>query len=154
MKLVLVGRLAWKFESFRESLKSYKYRADVVMTGYITDEELARLTASAYGGVYLSLFEGFGVPVLEAMKSGVPVITSAASAMEEISKGAALYADPGNYTQIAEKMMLLYKDEKVRNELIQKGKAVAEWYSWDKTAALLWQSIAKAAGSEVTRRER
>lgn len=143
MKLVLAGRLAWKYDSFKESLRSYKYRDDVVLMGYVEDEELAKITASAYGLIYPSLFEGFGVPVIEAMRSAVPVITAGASAMEEITKGAALYADVTSYTAIADKMMLLYKDEKLRKELIQKGKEVAEQYSWDKTARLLWQTIEK-----------
>jgi glycosyltransferase involved in cell wall biosynthesis len=144
MKLVLTGRLAWKYESFQKSLQSYKYRKDVVMTGYVEDAELVKLTGSAYGMVYPSLFEGFGVPVLEAMRSDVPVITSAASAMEEMAGEAVLYADPENHTAIADKMMLLYKDEKLRKELIQKGRQVAAGYTWDQTAGLLWQSILKA----------
>jgi len=61
--------------------------------------------------------------------------------MQEITKGAALYADANSHTDIAEKMMMLYKDEKLCKELIQKGKQVAAEYNWDKTAALLWQSI-------------
>lgn len=146
MKLVLVGRLAWKYDSFKKSLASYKYRDDVLMTGYIEEEELARLTASAYGSVYPSLWEGFGVPVLEAMQSAVPVITATGSPMQEISNGAALYADVSSHTDLADKMMLLYKDEKLRNELIQRGLEVAKEYSWDRTARLLWQSIEKAAG--------
>ncbi|MDZ4793092.1 MAG: glycosyltransferase family 1 protein [Bacteroidota bacterium] len=145
MKLVLTGRLAWKYESFAESLKSYKYRNDVVLTGYVEDHALHQLIGSAYGMIYPSLFEGFGVPVLEAMRCDVPVITSAGSAMQEIAKDAALYADAGSYTGIADKMMLLYKDENMRKELIVKGRAVAGQYDWDKTAALLWQSIEKAA---------
>ena len=92
-KLVIAGRLAWKYESFLKDLETYKYRHDVILTGYLPEEELVSLTASAYALVYPSLFEGFGVPVLEAMQSGVPVITSASSAMEEIAGDAALYAD-------------------------------------------------------------
>lgn len=144
MKLVLAGRLAWKYESFSESLKSYKYRDDVVLTGYISEEELVKLIGSAYGLVYPSLLEGFGVPVLEAMQCDVPVVTSVASSMQEIAGEAALYAKPGDHTDIADKMMLLYKDEKLRNELIAKGRLIAHHYNWDKTAALLWQSILKA----------
>ncbi|MCY7311594.1 MAG: glycosyltransferase family 4 protein [Chitinophagaceae bacterium] len=144
MKLVLAGRLAWKYESFKEKLKSYKYRNDVVMTGYVDDKELFQLIGSAYGMVYPSLLEGFGVPVLEAMQCDVPVITSANSSMQEIAKDAALYVDANSHNNIADKMMLLYKDENLRKELILKGRQIAKQYNWDKTADLLWQNILKA----------
>ncbi len=144
MKLVLAGRLAWKYESFIQDLQSYKYRDDVVMTGYLQEGELIKITGAAYAMVYPSLFEGFGVPVLEAMQCNVPVITSVNSAMQEIAGDAALYADAENYTAIADEMKLLYKDENLRKELIQKGQRRAKEYSWDKTADLLWQSILKA----------
>ena len=84
------------------------------MTGYVPEEELVKITGSAYGLVYPSLLEGFGVPVLEAMRCDVPVITSANSAMQEIAKEAALYAMPEDHADIADKMMLLYKDENLR----------------------------------------
>lgn len=144
LKLVLAGRLAWKYESFIQDLKTYKYRNDVIMTGYIPEEELVKIIGSAYALVYPSLFEGFGVPVLEAMQSNVPVITAAKSSMQEIAKDAALYADANDYKDIADKMMHIYKNESLRNELIQKGKRIASQYSWRKTADLLWQSILKA----------
>jgi glycosyltransferase involved in cell wall biosynthesis len=144
MKLVLAGRFAWKYHSFRESLATYKYRKDVVLTGYIREEELVRIIGAAYAMVYPSLFEGFGVPVLEAMQSGVPVITAVHSSMQEIAKDAALYADPGNYQDIADKMMFLYKDENLGKELARKGIEVAREYNWDITANLLWQCIEKA----------
>ncbi len=146
MKLVLAGRLAWKYGSFKESLKSYKYRNDVVMTGYAEETEMVKIIGSAYGMIYPSVFEGFGVPVLEAMRCEVPVITSSGSAMQEIAKDGALYAAAGNYNDIAGKMILLYKDENLRKELIRKGQEIAGQYSWDKTATLLWQSIIKTAG--------
>lgn len=143
-KLVLAGRLAWKYSSFVESLKSYKYRDDMVMTGYLEEKELARLTGAAYAMLYPSLLEGFGVPVLEAMQCEVPVITSEGTSMEEIAKGAALLVNPNDHVDIAEKMMQVYKDETLRNELIIKGKLVAQQYSWDKTSELLWQTILRA----------
>lgn len=144
MKLVLAGRLARNYALFAENLKSYRYRDDVVMTGFLEDEELAKLTGAAYVMVYPSLFEGFGLPVIEAMRSGVAVITSTGSAMEEIASGAALLADPTNHLEIADQMMRLYKDENLRNELIQKGMKVAEKYSLDRSAALLWEMIIKS----------
>ena len=144
MKLVIAGRLAWHYESFTESLKSYKYRNDVVMTGYLPEKELSRLTAGAYALVYPSLFEGFGVPPLEAMHAEVPVITSSATSMQELYADAALYADPKNPSDIAEQMMLLYKDETLRKKMIEKGKVKAADFNWDTTADLLWQAILKA----------
>src|SRR5690606_32023968 len=92
-KLVIAGRLAWKYESFLNDIKSYKYRQDIILTGYIPEEDLADLTGSAYAMIYPSLFEGLGVPVLEAMQSGTPVITSEGSAMQEVAGDAAIYAD-------------------------------------------------------------
>ena len=144
MKLVLAGRLAWKYDSFVKNLKTYKYRDDVVMTGYVNEEEIRKLVGAAYAMVYPSLFEGFGVPVLEAMQCDVPVITSLYSSMQEIANEAALYADPESPADIAEKMMLLYKDEKLRGQLIEKGRVTGKQYSWDLSAERLWISIEKA----------
>jgi glycosyltransferase involved in cell wall biosynthesis len=144
MKLLLVGRLAWKYDSFIESLKTYKYRNDVIMTGYLEENELAKIIAASYALVYPSLLEGFGVPVLEALQCSVPVVTSSNSSMQEIAKDAALYFDPNNQNDIAEKMMLLYKDEVLRKNLIEKGRIVSSEYNWAKTADLLWQCIIKA----------
>jgi glycosyltransferase involved in cell wall biosynthesis len=109
MKLILTGRLAWKYESFTKSLKTYKYRNDVVMTGYLDEEELIKVIGSAYALIYPSFFEGFGVPVLEAMRCEIPVITSADSSMQEVAKDAALYADPNSFNDIADKMMKFIK---------------------------------------------
>ncbi|MDP9229579.1 MAG: glycosyltransferase family 4 protein [Bacteroidota bacterium] len=142
-KLMLVGRLAWKYDSFLNNLKNYKYRADVILTGYLDEDELVRVMASAYAFVYPSFFEGFGVPVLEAMQCEVPVITSSDSAMQEIAGNAALYVEPDNNTDIGEKMMQIYKDEILRTDLVKNGKLVAQQFTWDKTATLLWQSICK-----------
>ena len=143
LKLVLAGRLAWKYEVFIKSLQSYKYKSDVILTGYVAEEELVKLVGAAYAMVYPSLWEGFGVPVLEAMNCAVPVITSLNSSMQEIAKEGALYADANNYQDIADKMMLLYKNENLRNEMIIKGDVIAKQYHWNKTADLLWQSIVK-----------
>ena len=145
MKLVLAGRLAWKNGAFLQLLQTYKYREDVLLTHHLEQRELERLMAAAYALVYPSLFEGFGVPVLEGMKSGVPVLTSADSSMQEIAEDAALYFDPTDHADMAEKLMLIYKDESRRGLLIEKGKEVAARYSWQRTADLLWESILKAA---------
>lgn len=143
-KLVIAGRAAWHSKAFMASLATYKYRDDLVVTGYVTERELEKLVGAAYALVYPSFFEGFGVPVLEAMQAGVPAITSTGSAMQEIAGDGALYADPTSYQDIADKMMLIYKDETLHSRLVEKGLTTAREYTWDKTAALMWESIQKS----------
>lgn len=145
MKLVIAGRIAWKSEAFLKDLSLYKYREDVVLTGYLPETDLAALTAAAWCLVYPSLFEGFGVPVLEAIQSDVPAITTRGSAMEEIAGDAALYTDSSNFEDIAEKMKLIYKDETLRRKLIENGQRRKALFSWDLTAELLWQAVERAA---------
>jgi glycosyltransferase involved in cell wall biosynthesis len=144
-KLVLAGRLAWQYNTFLQDMKTYKYRDDVVLTGYLPEKELVNVIGSAYTLIYPSVWEGFGVPVVEAMKCRVPVITSEQSSMQEIAGDAALYVNPSDHEDIADKMMRLYKDETLRDMLIEKGEVVARQYNWDKTAALIWSSLMKAA---------
>jgi glycosyltransferase involved in cell wall biosynthesis len=144
LKLVLAGRLAWKYRRFVEDLKSYKYRDDVVLTGYVEEPSLANLIGAAYAMLYPSLHEGFGVPVLEAMGSGIPVITSSDSSMEEIAGDAALYANATDPNSIAEAMIRIYKDEALGKQLIEKGNERVKQFSWDQTAELLWQTMLKA----------
>lgn len=145
MKMIITGRLAWKNEEFLQLINTYKYRSDVLLTGYVPEDELASLLASAYALVYPSLFEGFGVPVIEAMKCGVPVLTSEETAMEEAAGDAGLYFNPNNHQDIAEKMMLIYKDESLKKQLIENGKRNVEKYDWERSADQFWKSILKAA---------
>jgi glycosyltransferase involved in cell wall biosynthesis len=144
MKLVIAGRLAWKNEEFLQLIQTYKYRSDVILTGYIQEEELPSLIGAAYALVYPSFFEGFGVPVVEAMKCEVPVLTSEKTSMQEVAGEAGLYFNPNDHTDIADKMMLVYKDENLRKQLIEKGKLIAGRYNWKTSAELFWQSILKA----------
>lgn len=143
MKLVLVGRMRWKNDKFYALLKTYKYKEDVLLTGYLPEEELSALLGSAYALVYPSLFEGFGVPVAEAMKCNIPVLTSQKTSMEEIAGDAALYFNPNDHVDIADKMMLIYKDENLQKQLIKKGNQLSEKYNWEKSAVLFWQTILK-----------
>lgn len=147
MKLVLTGRLAWKNEAFLEKLSSYKYKDDVVLTHYLDEDTLARLLASAYALVYPSLFEGFGVPVLEALRSGVPALTSKDSPMQEIAGAAGLYFDPNDHQDMADQLMRIYKDESLRQRMVEEGLKRAQEYSWQRTAGLLWDSVLKASRS-------
>jgi glycosyltransferase involved in cell wall biosynthesis len=148
MKLVLAGRLAWKNEEFLHAMNTYKYKEDVVLTGYLEENEIVRLMGAAYALVYPSLCEGFGVPVIEAMACGVPVLTSKNSSMQEIGEDAAIYFDPYNIDDIADKLMRIYKDENERKELIKKGFIVAKKYTWQRTADAVWEALVKTASSK------
>lgn len=143
MKLLIAGRLAWKYDTVLAKLKTYKYRDDVVLLGYLSEEQLMKITASAYAVIYPSFFEGFGLPIVEAMQCEVPVITSNTSSMPEIGGDAALYADPNNPDAIAKHMLSLYKDETLRNTLIAKGKDRATQFNWDHATEQLWQQLLK-----------
>lgn len=129
MKLVFTETPVSSYTSFTESLQTYRYREDVLFTGPLTDEDRAALTASSYMLVYPAVYEGMPQPILEALQSGVPVICSPGSAGEEIAGEAGLYADPSDYTGIAEKMILLYKDENRRTALVQQSLERAKKYA-------------------------
>lgn len=145
MKLLVAGRLAWQYHAVVDKLKTYKYRDDVVMLGYLPDEALAKITASAYAMVYPSFFEGFGLPIVEAMQCGVPVITSDTSSMPEVGGTAARYASPGDPDAIAKEMLNLYRNEGLRSAIIEAGLAHASTYNWDNTASAIWEELCKAA---------
>jgi glycosyltransferase involved in cell wall biosynthesis len=142
-KLVLAGNFAGRNKQFIKGVETYKYREDVILVSDVEEKEAADLLGSTYALIYPSLWEGSGLGILEAMRSGVPVIAASGSAMQEIAGEAALYADPADHADIAEKMMRLYKDENLRNQLIEKGRDVASQYSMEQSATLLWQAIVK-----------
>jgi len=145
-KLVLAGKFVSVYkDEFLKSLATYKYREDVVVLDTIDEQERAALVGAAYAMVYPIAYEGFAIPVLEAMQSGVPVIVANNSSLRDITEDAALFTDVKDPADVADKMMQLYKDENLRTQLIAKGMDIAKAYNWDKTADLLWKSILKAA---------
>ncbi len=143
MKLVIVGRLAWNYKEIEEMKESMPYKDDVKWVGYLNVDELSQVIGGAYALVYASLFEGFGIPILEALQCNVPAIISSTSSMPEVGGDAAVLVDPKDPTDIADKMALLYKDEALRARLIAAAPAQVAKFGWDKTAAKLWQSMMK-----------
>ena len=141
MKLVLVGRMAWKNKALNELIPSLEHKDDLVFTGYMSDEQLAETIAAAHALTYLSLFEGFGIPILEAMYSDVPSICSDRTSMPEVCGKAGLMADPTDIDMIAQKMKLLASDNQLRNELIKEGQLQRTKFSWSQTADLLWSVV-------------
>jgi glycosyltransferase involved in cell wall biosynthesis len=141
MKFIIAG----KNEELASLINAYKYKSDIVLTGRLPEEELALLSGSAYALVFPSLSGSFEQRVAEALKCEVPVLASEKTSMQEVAGDAALYFDPNDYSDIADKMMLIYKDENLRKQLIEKGTIQIRQYDWEKSAELFWESILKAA---------
>ncbi len=149
-KLVIVGRLAWKYEEILRLKEEMPVRDEVIWTGYQEVDALSRIMAAAYALVYPSLFEGFGIPILESMQCGVPVIVSRTSSMPEVAGDAGLLIDPESVEDIAEKMEYLYKNEHERSRLAAKALERSREFSWEKSSALLWESMMAARASSRT----
>lgn len=142
-KLVVVGKKFTGYKEVNAAIDSMKFKNDLIFTGMLDANVLHEVIASALALTYVSYFEGFGIPILEAFKCDVPVITSNVTSMPEVAGNAALFVDPFSVDSIANALMKVNQNEGLREELILKGRARASHFSWDKTAEKLWQSIEK-----------
>src|SRR5690606_33852568 len=143
MKLVIVGRMGWKYDEVLEMKEEMPFKDDVKWVGYMNVDELSQVMGGAYALVYASLFEGFGIPILEALECEVPAIVSNTSSMPEVAGDAALLVDPTSPEDIAAKMEELYKDENLRAQLIERSKEQVKKFDWDKSADKLYDSLMK-----------
>ena len=143
MKLVIAGRPAWKYEEVDEMKAQMPFKDDVKWVGYMNVDELSKLIGGSYAMVYPSLFEGFGIPILEAFQCGVPAIVSNTSSMPEVAGDAALLVDPSDPADIADKMHLMYKDEHLRGKLIANAAEQVKKFDWDSSARKLWDCMMK-----------
>ncbi len=134
IKLIIVGKKGWLFEEILEAPKRFGVQDKVKFLEFVSDEDLHSLYRHAICFVLPSLYEGFGLPILEAMQEGCPVITSNVSSLPEAGGEAALYIDPENVEDIAEKINLMLVNEKIRNQMIEKGYEQVKKFSWEKTA--------------------
>ena len=131
--LVLVGALGWDYEQiFAEISQSNLPKDRVIMTGYVADEDLAALYSGALAFVYPSLYEGFGLPPLEAMQCGVPVITSNTSSLPEVVGDAGIMLAPDDADGLCHNMLKLYNSPSLRNEMSLKSLKQAQNFSWDR----------------------
>jgi glycosyltransferase involved in cell wall biosynthesis len=144
IKLVIVGGEMHKTGDIFETFENMRFKGDVVFTGRVSTDELHDIVGAATALTFVPFFEGFGIPVVEAMSAGVPVICSNTTSMPEVGGNAAVYADPMKIDQITEAMIKLATDKELRQELIKKGFEQKNKFSWDETAHLLWQSVKKA----------
>jgi glycosyltransferase involved in cell wall biosynthesis len=144
IKLVVAGARMWWTEEIRLAYEEMEYRDDVIFTGRISDQDLAALIASALALTYVSYFEGFGIPILEAFQCDTPVITSNITSMPEVAGKAAILTDPFSITSISEAMQKIASDSDFRQKLIEAGREQRQKFSWEQTATKLWGCIEKA----------
>jgi len=138
-KLVIAGRPVFKTREIQSILHNMKYSSDVIMPGGLPQKEIHLLLGSAEALVFASYFEGFGIPLIEAMACHVPVITSNITALPEVCGDAALYIDPFSADSIRDAMLRITSDTTLRNQLIEKGKKRVTFFNWDITAAKVWK---------------
>jgi glycosyltransferase involved in cell wall biosynthesis len=144
VKLLIVGARKWWTKEIGKALQEMHFSNEVVFSGRLDAEELTKVLGSALALTYVSYFEGFGIPIVEAFRCGVPVITSNVTSMPEIAGEAALLVDPFQPVSIAGAMSMIAKDKTLREALISKGLDRRDKFTWQKTADLLWNSIIKA----------
>ncbi len=143
MKLLLSGKEMYRTQEMHELKDHLTHGSDIIFTGPLLSEELKKVFGSAFCLTFVPYFEGFGLPPVEAMQCDVPVIAANATSIPEVTGDAALLVDPYNVNDIALAMTRIYREPLLRQELIEKGRIRKHFFSWDKTAALLWESISK-----------
>lgn len=134
MMLVLVGRKGWALAEMERTYESLEYKEDIIFTGYVEDDHLKPIVASADALVFVPTYEGFGVPVIEAMACGIPVVASKTSSIPEVAGSAAILVDPKSTLDIAQGMVDVTSDPMLRKNLRERGLIRAAEFSWDHSA--------------------
>jgi glycosyltransferase involved in cell wall biosynthesis len=152
LSLVLAGRAGWLHEDFLKKVASSALRQRILFTGYVTDEELRALYSSCRAFVYPSLYEGFGLPPLEAMACGAPVVASRVGAhLEVLGEESALLFPPEDANSLADALGRLLTDEGARRRLSARGRERAAQFTWERTAretlSVYEETLKRAAGS-------
>jgi len=145
--LVLAGPAMFKTGDIQHAYAQMKHQADVVFTGPVSEEHLAGLYGAALALTFVPVFEGFGLPIIEAMNCHVPVIASNRTSMPEVCDTAALLVNPESLSEIVTAMAALAFNANLRAILIEAGRARAQHFSWQKTSVLLWNCIHKVLES-------
>lgn len=143
MKFIIAGAKRWWNEEMESAYENSEFKKDILFIGRVNENELPKITGAAFALLFASRFEGFGIPIVEAMKCGVPVITSKTSSMPEVAGDAGILVNPDSVDEICDAMKLISADESLRADLSERGKERAKAFSWDRSAELFWKSIEK-----------
>jgi len=150
LRLVLAGGLGWKYESIFQELtgKDESIRSRIIITGRVADEDMAALYSGAMAFVYPSLYEGFGLPPLEAMQCGTPVITSNTSSLPEVVGDAGIMIDPNDADGLCQSMLRLANKTELRQTMSKKSLERAKLFSWAHCAERTLAAYETAVGSK------
>lgn len=144
LKLLLGGRFAWKTGAVKTAFDNARHKEDIQFLGYLSETDLAKVMASAYAFTYVSLFEGFGIPLLEAMHCDIPLISSNISSMPEVAGQAGLLVKPKAVEEIADAMQQVWEDKHLYGQLVENGKQQRTKFSWERAAAVVYENLQKA----------
>ncbi len=139
-KLAIVGRKAWMYEQQLVDLNRYLKKKEYVFLDFVSEEELSILYSNALCMVFPSLYEGFGLPVLEAMAHDCPVICSNVSSLPEVAGDAALYVNPYQFSEIRDRLMEVISNEQLRQQMIEKGRQRVDFFSQENYVNRLGQA--------------
>jgi len=148
IKLVIVGSRYYWNDAIKNAYNNLRHKKEVVFLGHVPIKELVNILGSALALTYVSLYEGFGIPLLEAMHCETAIITSNTTSMPEIAQDAALFVNPKSVSEIADAMMKISMQPQLRKLLIEKGRERRKAFSWQKTADKLWLSIEKVINTD------
>ncbi len=144
-KLLLAGRFAWQTGEVSDALHAAEYKEDIELLGYIPDEALATIVASAFCVTYPSEFEGFGLPIVEAMNCDVPVITGNITSMPEVAGDAGLFVNPQSREEIADAMQRLYSNPHLYEHLRKAGQKQRQKFCWQRASEQVYALIEDVA---------
>jgi glycosyltransferase involved in cell wall biosynthesis len=147
-RFLVVGTKMYWPETLEKAYSKHPYKADIIFTGRLEREGLNQVLASAQALLFVSHFEGFGIPMIEAFQCHVPVITSTKTSLPEVADGAALLFEPNNHESIANAMFKVQQSD-VRQSLVEKGIKRAAFFSWEQSADMMWGSIQKCLADEA-----
>jgi glycosyltransferase involved in cell wall biosynthesis len=145
-KLVIVGKKGWKYRLIFEALKHYRLEKEVIFPGYLENHELQKMYVTAKVFVFPSLYEGFGIPPLEAMACGCPVVSSNVASLPEVVGDAGLLIDPKSAHKLADAVISLLENDQVRQMLIERGKKQSKKFSWQHSARVALEVFERVKG--------
>jgi glycosyltransferase involved in cell wall biosynthesis len=152
-KLILGGAILWNKGEIQDAFSKSSFRDDIVFTGRLSENDLQKLLGAAHALSFVPVFEGFGLPIVEAFQSGVPILCSNITSMPEVAGDAALLVDPYKIESISSGLKKLASDKAFCSALVEKGNVRKNFFSWKRTASLIWDCINKTLHENPTSRK-